>query len=354
MPTALLLLGGAWGCTEPRFASTADAGRDGLGGPDVALDARASTPFDAGTPGPGDASPSPHTLGTPTIPEAVRAELRGSYARRSTFFAIDSTSGNEVMNRGTELALVDIEDDGNGGLVWHTRLCDMVIDDALGTHVAVRAPARLPAFDLPMVLAPDASFSVPLGRIALGYAPERFDDPACQPLGSATRRARYEDQTWSVDAAHYADADAWNGARTCACAPSANDLPGMPTDCRLNDADGDGEPGITLDASTALGVAAFTWSVALEYSVAYEQGSRSDDGSLHVLERHVLRPSCVDRAAQTCNTARSLPCRPETSETLIVPVDAGIRSCSDLLAGQNAVFLSQPPGFRSTECVSVP
>jgi hypothetical protein len=351
----LTLLLGAHGCTEPRFPPVPDAGETY----DAAIDAALSEPTrplsDAAAPAlTEDGSPgAPAVHGHGVLP-AMAAALRGTYARRSTFFAVDSGTRNAVMSRGAELALIRIEDDGVGGLRWRTQLCSLTIDDAIGTKVIVTHPEALPTVEQVLRAADDGSFSAPLVRVAMGYVPERFDDPDCQAQDGSTRRPRFDDQTWPVDPAQYPDGEAWTVGGTCACPASASDLPGIPSDCRLTDSDADGAPGLTVTAVAPLVATRFSWSVALEYTLAYEAGSRAQDGSLEVTERHVLRPRCVDRAAQTCASGQSLPCRTETSETLIVPVDGSIPDCAALQNAKAQLFPGPIPGFPSQECVGAP
>lgn len=351
---SVAVVGGLAACTEPRFPSPPDAGTRGEL-PDVASEPQdgalrsdampslLSEPSDAGREPP-DAAPPP-----------MATELPGRYARRSTYFASNGAGGSQVLNRGYELALVDIAEDGHGGLTWTTQLCEFTIEDAIHTEVRITTPDALPPIRQPVTWNHDGTFFVPLASVGMGYEPQRFAAQGCdQPSGSG-RGQRYPDQLWRVSASQYADGALWNDQGTCACAASETDLPALPTDCRLIDSDHDDAPGLTVDAQALIGPA-YKWSLVLGYGLSSEGGTRAPDGSLQVVERHVLRPSCVDRATQLCTSGPSLPCRPETGETLIVPLagQSGVVSCGDLRAAATQLFPSPLRGFPSQDCIDGP
>lgn len=302
-------------CTEPSFdpwpdaalgpvdGALLDAGPGSTGsGPEAG---QAGGPADAGGSG-ADAHDPAHLSPDATEPGSSDA-LLGRYVKRTIFFSRDDNGPGAI--RVVETSVVDIGPGEAGTLVLRSKLCSLasnwVSDER--TTLLVPDPSIVPELVASVVLDPDTGhLAAREAHRFAGYAPDRQTRCAGQPVGA--RVEAFDDQVWLAD-------------RRCTCAGSSGAPPNTPSDCRLDDPDGNGRPGITLSLNTVLGEsrpsASFDAASALEF-LALDPVA----GQHTVRERALLSPACAGVPGEVCSMGTALPCGDVQSQWRRVGADA--------------------------------
>ncbi|MFT3928473.1 MAG: hypothetical protein QM778_38445 [Myxococcales bacterium] len=216
---------GLWGCTEPKFVdlpcdagSCADAGADH--DPTPAPDAGDDAGRDAG-----------HT--SQQTDTTWGAGMVGKYAMRIRFYSKGSIDGSHYDHE--ILMLADITQDPSGRVSMDAQRCQdlghaysKIVPGGVQTFEWPHA-ANLPKERFELAFSNETFYTLPGSPRALGYEADK-------PAGCATGDTQPAGQgrPWLADG-------------TCAC--RAESLPTTIDDCRVTDADQDGEPGLTVKQS---------------------------------------------------------------------------------------------------------
>ncbi|MEY4509083.1 MAG: hypothetical protein RLZZ450_1205 [Pseudomonadota bacterium] len=272
--------------------------------------------------------------------QAVSAELQpllGMYAVRVRFHGQDATLGTLAPLSNELIMLVSIEPDGTSGKLLMTgqRCRDHGVVKGPFSQLFVQMvhPELQPVRRWNLVVR-DGAFSTEGPSTFVGY--EERAPSGCVPGGTLPRRPA---QVWLGDA-----------EATCTC-PGSDLPPTLATDCRVNDPDLDGHPGVTI---------ALAGAFESEDYVRLRDASQFTDGIIASGRRHralfdkledMYQLECANKG---CTRANLSACPARFNTALFAPLSpmaAGGKnwSCALLLdeIAAGAHFAEEPLEFPS-------
>jgi hypothetical protein len=290
---AALCCAGALACADPRFSER---------------DAGAETNADTG-----DLTSS-------------QAAWLGRYAMRAYSFSIDPV----LQPVGLLLSIVEIKPRGDG-LVLEERACKVSVEGSfvglIGSSFSYEAPSDLPALRSKMLL-DDDTFSTEYADFVLGYDP--VPPRECAP-GRTVRAS--EAQSWLPN--------------TCDCPTDLSTPPSSARDCRVNDPEADGAPGITLNLVVSTEI--WPYHVAQHARTRYLDGYRGRDGLHANLETSdtSVALACLPPTPANCPIAASTPCPPKYNKAEFVPIDDSY-DCKRVIREVDGLFPRAVPAFPAS------
>lgn len=329
------------GCDDARCA---DALRDGGDSPDAEAgpatpDAQLPPRPDAQLPPPDVTSPSDAGL-APDAQQPMRSDaerMLGRYAVRAQFFGTDRNAMGVITHETLYLADVT-RDEQTGSLQLDLQPCadrGEVSASAGLVRFTVSVPQaeRLPPRKLKLVLE-NGSFRTEGPPTPVGYTVE---PPATCMAGREITRPN--PVPWGT---------------TCVCPSDLEVPPTKPSDCRVIDADGDGEPGFT---SRAIG-AVFGGSSGIRTKDLTQlvKGVIADSGRHTAALRYSAESAFLTCGSTTCRNANLTLCEDRHNTVEFAPLPALAPSgqafqCRDVRAGIEAGELmpTKPLAFP-TDC----
>jgi hypothetical protein len=330
-------------CTDPTFPDETDEGgvsavTDRDSGPASTLDADAAPGFGAQGTGEHDAAPiggserdaapgdargpeltdgavgadggeqSDAGAGSPSgsIPSWARP-LLGRYLKRSITTGYDDLIS--MVTASVELSLATISANAQGELEMLIEVCSVSTQWLNNSaKLGLDDVSAIPTVKLRILLGEPPHFSSETAFQAIGFDPARA--ALCE--GGAARVERFPEQTWIL-------------GTTCTCAATPELLPLTSSDCRLNDPDGDGRPGVTFAGTGLAGDSALAMSLSLKITDGEVRADRE-----HIFqERRVTNASCVYSLVDSCDLGNNTQC--PVVLTHVLPLDAAA-TCATVLA----------------------
>lgn len=214
-------------------------------------------------------------------------ELVGTYAKRSVTFSYDDYVPPPTNTQNVEHAIVKIAQQ-NDKLRVTMQPCEytVALKGDSGSPVAFKYPDRFPPLTGDILIGDDDTFVSSPMISHLGFDPVRG--------GGCTngRRAPYEDQPWLMD--------------SCQC--FAGVLPGMQTDCRVTDTDGDNRSGITMLNPGPITGRYTDVSIVFDYAVTISKGELKSGKRVEWSETRTQSQACINASVDLCSVGNNQLC----------------------------------------------
>lgn len=278
--------------------------------------------------------------------------LLGTYAVRTVIFGksrIGTGTTSATTSKAISYALVNVTAGANGSVTMTERTCaaETIPQQTNGAYGWSRPDLAqaIPPTVRTVAAGTGDTWTATSARGQLGWSPAQ-QPPTCTGSGTASSPSAWP--------------SSWGS--TCTCNEPATSLPPYdrdlaPYDCRLVDADGDGNPGISLYASTSAPPAGFGPPSGLIWATVFaasegssrwtitpasdgrHRGTIAEDSSNAIV-------GCTGNACRGLEDAppRSSTCPAAVNKVQFVPATAASDTCLEIIGSRASLFVTNEDG----------